>query len=97
MRAPRHVLFGILLASAALAAANAADPRADYFTNVTDDVGILDRHNVWMAQLRNQPDFSQQGLVVALAVRVGQRYLEGHPDPLDRVASLPDLATTAFA
>jgi len=34
---------------------------------------------------------------LALAVGVRQRDLQRHPDPLDAVASLPDLATAALA
>jgi len=62
-----------------------------------DNIGILNRHNVGMAQLSDQADFTQQGLVIPLAVYVGQRYLQGHPDALDSIPCLPDLAASAFA
>ena len=62
-----------------------------------DNIGVLNRHNVGMTQLRDQADFSQQGLIVPLAVHVGQRYLQGHPDAFDGIAGLPDLAASPFA
>ncbi len=62
-----------------------------------DNVGILNRHNVWVAKLCDQADFTKQGLVVPFAVYVGQRYLQGHPDTLDSIPGLPDLAASAFA
>lgn len=62
-----------------------------------DNVGILDRHNVGMAQLCDQADFTNQGLVIPFAVYVGQRYLQCHPDALDSIPGLPDLAASAFA
>jgi len=61
------------------------------------NIGVLNRHNVWMAKLCNQADFTKQGLVVPFAVYVGQRYLQGYPDALDCIAGLPDLAASAFA
>lgn len=61
------------------------------------NISILNRHNVWMTQLCNQADFTQQGLVIPLAIYVGQRNLQGHPDALDSIPGLPDLATSAFA
>ena len=62
-----------------------------------DNVGILNRHNVWMAQLCDQADLTQQSLVIPFAVYVGQRYLQGHPDALDSIPGLPDLAASTFA
>jgi len=62
-----------------------------------DNICILNRHNVGMAQLCDQADFTKQRLVVPLAVYVGQRYLQGHPDALDGIPGLPDLTASAFA
>jgi len=62
-----------------------------------DNISILNRHNVWMAQLCDQADFTKQGLVIPLAVYVGQRYLQGHPNALDSIPRLPDLAASALA
>jgi hypothetical protein len=50
-----------------------------------------------MAQLCDQADFTKQGLVIPFAVYVGQRYLQGHPDALDSIPGLPDLAASTFA
>jgi hypothetical protein len=50
-----------------------------------------------MAQLRDKAYFAEQGLVVAFAVRIGQRYLQGNPYTLNRIPGLPDLAAPAFA
>ena len=61
------------------------------------NIGILNRHNVGMAQLCDQADFTKQRLVIPFAVYVGQRYLQGHPDALDSIPGLPDLAASTFA
>ena len=62
-----------------------------------DHISILDRHDMGMAQSSNQSYFAEQGLVVTLTAYVGQRYLQGHPDALDTVPGLPDLAASSFA
>jgi len=62
-----------------------------------DNIGVLNRHNVWMAKLCYQADFAEQGLVIPFAVHIGQRYLQGHPDALDGISCFPDLAASPLA
>lgn len=62
-----------------------------------DDVDVLNRHQVRVAQLRQQPNFTEDGFVVTLARPVGQGDFQGDPDALQRVPGLPDLAVAAFA
>jgi len=62
-----------------------------------DNISVLDGHNVRVAQPRDQPHFPQKGLVVPLAVGARQRNLQSHPNALDAVAGLPDLAASPLA
>lgn len=62
-----------------------------------DDVGVFDGHYVGVAQLRNQTNFAEQRLAVALAVHPDQRNLQGDPDAFDRISCLPDLGGSTLA
>jgi hypothetical protein len=50
-----------------------------------------------MTKLGNQADFPQESLIVSFTVNAGLRYLQGDPDTLHAVLSLPDLAESTGA
>ena len=62
-----------------------------------DDVGVLEGHDVAVAQSSEHADFAEDGLVIALAGLADKGDFDGNPNTFDGISGFPDLTISALA
>ena len=62
-----------------------------------NDVGVLEGHNVAVAQSGEHADFAQDGFIVALSGLADKGDFQSDPNAFDGIAGFPDFAITTLA